>query len=934
MLCVSCLEESIDPNDETFNSDYYRICKVDVGNVEPGADTKTILTVEPQEIKNLHVFAFDPNTKSILIYDDRAGSELSGKPIEKYVENTSSINWCLPTNTAMDIYAVANIGKLDVPATIDALKENNKVKLTFNSLQEINSLQTVPMSGLAEGISDTGTNGTIYIYLKSILARFDIQIAFKDEAINDQVIKVSVANANKSTSLFSTTNAAKSKSDLITGMDQTTELDIVNLNQNNKITLYTLENLQTTVNGATSTASSWKDVTSSGQNLDYCTKLLISTEQPNGKRNVTVLYLGQNATTNFDVIRNIKKTLTIRLGEIDKFLYFTDISFQVKENNEAIINFKYSEELPTSFLVASNFKSNNANLTIKTVTYDESSNTGTVTVKAGSVSEDTDVTLTFSTQDDNYIEQQYIGGKIVNAPNVTKVFFDKENNIEYGSNAFVPIRVYAEYDDGSIEDVTHSPFLSFSTTKSGYAKVTTTQGTLPLEGESLIVNWGLVDGFDMNGNQVLVKGIKFGNPGTATLTAQYMDINGQLKNGQLIVRCVKDAVILTPSRYKVWLDYNSTQTVRFTYSTNANVQLQGWKAPRAIEYSDMGQVAYNYKHCVQASLPTNKPTTTAEIKYSTSNTSLYDNYEPYLALKSGSVTENFTIDIYYERAQTNALGGYVRDYVTSIDVVVTNGGENGTFQSLDIIGPDKVIYGDDAKYKAIATYVSSAGETYTKDVTTNGSWECQKFKSQGNQKKLGEFYTAEGRNVTTSVNFTFGGVKYTKNVLMYMYSKLAYEIDNSSVKTFVKPKRDNPFEKSKLYASVVDIKLKEQFYGKDDKLVETKDKNFAFSPELAKNSTLKICGLVYHNNVAFPYATKEGKNSVEQVIWVWMGDSYNKDGFKYASYDTEYLRLTLPFYEIKSVSADEFGKKIGLFYGDDTWEEVTPAMWPFSFPNN
>ena len=926
LLCVSCIQES-DPNEGSMDSDYYHVFEINVTNQDPTVDSKSILTVDPQEIKNLHVFAFDPSTKKILVYEEQAGAELKGKTVEKYVENASTISWCLPVQKSISIYAVANVGEIDTPATIDELKSCDAVKLTYNSLEEMNTIKSVPMSGVLENVTYSGSN-TIALNMKSILARFDIKILFKEELADDQVVKVTVANANKSASLFSTTNAAKSASDLITGMDQTTSQDVINLNYSESITLYTLENLQTTVNGATSSASSWKEVSQSGENLDYCTKLIISTEQPDGQSDITVLYLGQNATSNFDIVRNQKKTLTINLdGTAPELFHFTDISFNVNESSDAVVNFDYHVDCPLSLLATSSFKTNDSGLTIKSVSYDKTDRKGTVTVHAGSVTKDTDVTLTFDPGDKIYKYIDYVGGKIINVPDVKKVFFNQNDNIEYGSKAFVPIRVYAEYEDGSVEDITHSSDVKFSTTKSGYAQITTTQGTLPLSDESLIVNWGLTDGFDSEGNQLPVLGIKFGNPGSATLSATYKGVKGELK-----VTCVDAAIIITPTRYKVWLDYNSTQSIRFTYSTNANVQLQGWKAPRAVEIDDIGGTSTIYKHCLQIDQLSSSIKTTAKMSYSDTQNSVYQKYEPYLTLTSKDKDESFILPIYYERNATHPTWGTnIRDLVAEIEVVVTNGGENGTFKGLEIVGPDRVIYGDDATYKAIASYVSSTGETYTKDVTTACTWECGGFSSKGSQRTLGEFYKATLCNQTATVKCTYGGASYTKNVLMYMYSKLRYEFINSSVKTYVKPRRDNPYENAKLYASVVDIKLKEEFYGKDDKLVETKEKNFSFDPELAKNSTLKICGLVYHNSVAFPYGTTNGVNSVTQTIWVWMGSSYDRNGFKYCLYDLESLYLTLPFYEVKPVSADQFGQKIGLFYGDDAWESVSPAMWPFSF---
>lgn len=929
LMCVSCLEESADPNDTAMNSDYYRMNEISVTNEEPGVDSKSIITVDPQDIKNLHVFAFDPNTNKILIYDERAGADLNGKPIEKYVENTSTFSWCLPTKTEMSIYAVANIGMLDSPATIEELKSNKKLTVTYNNLEEINTLKSVPMSGVLENVQDNG-NSSFVLYLKSILARYDIKFKFREDAEGVTVTQLGVFYANKTVSLFAGDNAIKTTSEITQENDYTTSLDIEKLNNGEAVTLYMLENLQTTVNGATSTAESWRTVKEYGENLDFCTKLYISVLYPDGQKTNYSLYLGQNATNNFDIIRNIKKTITINItGEEPDIFDFLDGNINVKEGETCEVGFT-ADPILSGTITADCFETDNDKLTIQSVTYDEATKVGKVTIKAGFVSEDVNGLLKFKSKHEKVSYETSVAIRIVaSPPQPSRTFFGEikptqDGYIVYGQNAFVPVSVYVEYDDGSIEDVTYSPYLRVTSSNTNVAFFGTCQdGEEPFPGETKYYTY---DSFTTvnteNGLELFAtKGIKFGNTtGNATLTASYMGLGGT--GSTRTVKCEEAKITVVPQSEYIVMDLASTTQIPLSLTTNVNAAIQ-WRDPRIEtipDYNGFTQDVYHYPVFTRTTITGGSgKLTVTDCQNNDSSHPLYYNKQQYIQITSPASGGRHKVELCYESAQPATDGVYLNTLGGEITVVVQNGGDKSTMTNLEIQGPDKVLYGDNATFKAIGTYKTSTGDVFTKDLTMLGTWDCSAFDQKGQLKTSGTFQNAKcDYSSNVDVTFTFDGKQYKKNILVYLYTTLEYEFDYDNVYVYKKRQRYS-FIHEPLYASVIGIKIRADYKDVNDQVITS----------TYPGTTHPLSGINYHKNNGFSLSP----NSEASIhTYVLTNIDYYKNGQPYSE-QTMLLLHHVPVKEIRWINPNEFNQNIN--YGPSDWNqwefEPNYGGWGFDF---
>lgn len=285
--------------------------------------TKSSMTIDDDTIIDLSVFAFDPETGDIMYYNEEAGDELNGTPVCRYVEGSTSFDWCLPLDVEMDFYAVANLGRLDTPSNLTEFLSYPEMKFTCTRISELNE-SGVPMTGILKGQVNTEDSYSFSIPMKRILSRFNIEIdntKITSDIIESEITKIDLLNVHTKTTLFSDEDEyAMGPEDVVDCFDYADEDDLSALNSgsSNTISLYMLENMQTTGNMIDGGASGyWYEIKDymTAMGGDYCTCLVIYFNQKfsdgTEEGRESYIYLGEDCVNNFDIKRNTVKTLRV-----------------------------------------------------------------------------------------------------------------------------------------------------------------------------------------------------------------------------------------------------------------------------------------------------------------------------------------------------------------------------------------------------------------------------------------------------------------------------------------------------------------------------------------------------------------------------------------------------------------------------------------------
>ena len=825
LALVSCVHE-LDHNDADQGA--YSVSSVSVTDQE-GADTKSILVIDPQEVTNLQVFAFDPSSGNILYYGEGAGAALKGKPVTAYVEGVSTFEWCLPVGVPLDIYAVANIGQIDVPASVSALLASDAMNYTFNSMDDINDLDGVPMSGVLEGAVDDGNGNTLTIKMKKVLARFDIGVSFEGLPGSPKIHRVTVNNAHKHVTLFSTNEAADSEDDLTGEMDYTNEDDVNTLNSGGTITLYLPENMQTEVNGATfntvgvnNSVLGWRDIRDNPGNrinMDYCTYLDFSytfTKLEGGIVTQTKrLYLGGHPTDNFDVRRNVKTDINVKLGDDgnDVLAFKTPNGDFIKEGESLTLGIVYQPELH-GLVDASCFSTDNPNLSISSVNLDNNGNedtayTGTLEVTASTAfEEDSKVGLFFTSP-----KAEYSGSSISITVDVdeipVRVYFDEES-MAYGTDSFLVNHVFAEFEDGSILDITDHSYTQYSSDDPTVAWYSLPESTVEVAADhtpDIGPSVGhLHPSLDKSPEFYSDCGIAFGlMKGTTTVRASYLGVEGTCS-----VTTEKRIMTFEVDKAEVNIGYNETVDVRFSLKTNYFLPYYDWGNDvvelNGVSYPLIGlnDIGYN-------------PQSTAAVIFDEHTWGQSPTGK--VRITSKAVAENFRISVgrRNSKAMTDMVVGtetYGYDNpsrIIKVNVWPTDG-EYGVLQSIRIDGPDKLVAGTDvAVYSAYGTFKDENGNIKEYQICKKGEWTSNVFASHHSMGIFNLASTGSNSNKTRNgyVRFYYHGVTVDKPVFVFYSSR--FEVCFRDHGKYWAKKIWNTYENKRIYAQVYEPYVVERY---------------------------------------------------------------------------------------------------------------------------
>lgn len=359
---VSCT--AITEREEDRVAVRYRTTRMDIYGGEYGrlaGSSKSTLDIDDNTVLNFCIFAFDSQTGRLLTYGDEAGDELKGEPVYKYIEGSTSFDWCLPLDMEMDFYAVANIGRLEVPADLNAFLSDPAMQYSCSQIADMNT-SGIPMTGVLENQINTEENHQFVIPMKRILSRFDIEIdntKLTSDVIESKVTKIDLLNAHSKTTLFcEDMEFAGSADDVVDSFDYADEDDLAALNCDSpaSISLYLLENMQTSGNNIDGgPALEWYQVREHLEETegDFCTCLVIYFNQKfsdgTEEGRESYIYLGDDCVSNFDIKRNTVRTLCVIVPNFKEdeiriempYLVFGDGPFYVYPGSETSVPFKY-----------------------------------------------------------------------------------------------------------------------------------------------------------------------------------------------------------------------------------------------------------------------------------------------------------------------------------------------------------------------------------------------------------------------------------------------------------------------------------------------------------------------------------------------------------------------------------------------------------------
>ena len=326
LLAASCQrEEPVGDSRETPPGDveYVNVVLSFVG-ADNGdrTNTKTILNAECEEIKRVIAFAFGPDG-SIKTYGSNAGS-LAGQNIV-LKQNGAIDTWTLPTNTAMDLYVIANptdnqfVGstfvdsitcKDDLEAAVFSCTKADLTRIAIND-------KGIPKSGILSVVAGdiTTDDCSLSIPLKNLFAKYSLSLDLSQIPQGSKVEPrcIKLYNSNIRLPYFAD-DYCQSSSTYLKEFDYATADDLTRLAKGKAVTIYAMENCH----GLKSGANSWKTVATDlagWSQLPYCTKLLVEVDIDGVSQSYVVFLGAGDMKADFNVRRNIYKEIKLRLRQ-------------------------------------------------------------------------------------------------------------------------------------------------------------------------------------------------------------------------------------------------------------------------------------------------------------------------------------------------------------------------------------------------------------------------------------------------------------------------------------------------------------------------------------------------------------------------------------------------------------------------------------------
>ena len=331
--------------------------------------TKSVVSTDVEGFVDAYVFAFWADTKKICTHANKFGGE---SPISMYITE-KSFEWDIPVGKDgdgreqhIDVWVIVNPDS-DVANTLSDyvmdsdLCEDDLSALEYRCEDVASALvdmelegTNMPMSGIINDLYLEKPSTPFTLTIRRLFSRYDLKLdysRFEDEGWTVNAVSVMSGRANSVVPYFYSGDGVgyrASEDDLMSG-DYASAVDINTINnrdENGKsreyITLYFLENCQGTIlKDDGQPAQSWASVSKDlGDKVSCCSYLVINVRaiKDDVTRNFQYrLYLGQDFRSDFDIIRNKRKKVSVRLGEEpDKYFAWSNPYMSAVRRSETV----------------------------------------------------------------------------------------------------------------------------------------------------------------------------------------------------------------------------------------------------------------------------------------------------------------------------------------------------------------------------------------------------------------------------------------------------------------------------------------------------------------------------------------------------------------------------------------------------------------------
>ena len=396
LALTACKAEFDDPtvNPEIIEHESIRLETVKVNLVgESGEeDTKSVVSTDVEGFVDAYLFAFWSDSKKICTYTD-GGKQY---PVAKYISD-KSFEWALPVGKDsngkeqhIDIWVVVN-PKDDICSFLDNaidkgtdLTEDKLAELEYRCDQEDDleelGMTGMPMSGMLNDLYLPKSDTPFSLTIRRLFARYDIKLDYTDfinAGWNVQAVSIQSYNVNTSVPYFYTgsgTGYRQTDYMELDMVDHATSNDLATINTKTDgkstdfITFYALENCQGEIlKDDGQPASSWVSVDSElSEKLQCCSYLLFNVKAISSDKSSTrtfpyKLYLGQDFKSNFDIIRNKRKKVTIRIGDPSSLFAWANSKRTVAKKRETKREYVVSTYAKNEFVAKPDFIKGNVN---------------------------------------------------------------------------------------------------------------------------------------------------------------------------------------------------------------------------------------------------------------------------------------------------------------------------------------------------------------------------------------------------------------------------------------------------------------------------------------------------------------------------------------------------------------------------------------------
>ena len=265
-------------------------------NICMDAQTKSSISIDEEQLDNVNIYAFCDG----LLYAN------------VYSTTPQTVSMKLKKGTTYNLYAVANMGALD--AAVQEEDFINNFSLKVGAISELDGHN--PLAWSHQGFRLTDGENRISMVMQRLLSKIHFRLD-RGTLRGLEVKSVKLCQAANTVRPFAVGGSkALTPSETMTG-DQASPDDIAKLNTTGEgVFFYSLENMQGTL--LPSNRDPWKKIPDNVSAGDLCTYIEVNASFRQGffySGDVTYrFYLGQDSTTNFDIIRNNDMSVVLTLS--------------------------------------------------------------------------------------------------------------------------------------------------------------------------------------------------------------------------------------------------------------------------------------------------------------------------------------------------------------------------------------------------------------------------------------------------------------------------------------------------------------------------------------------------------------------------------------------------------------------------------------------